>query len=84
MGLLFKMLSGMANSVDLDQTAPLQSDLGLHCLHMPFCQKLWCLKFWDIYHSLHLQIFYFWDIKVLNELSFNLTVSVLCKQCRSR
>ena len=29
------MLSGMANSVDPDQTAPLeQSDLGLHCLHM--------------------------------------------------
>ena len=26
-----KIPSGMANSVDLDQTAP---DLGLHCLHM--------------------------------------------------
>ena len=21
------------------------SDLGLHCLHMSFCQTLWCLKF---------------------------------------
>ena len=27
----------MANSVDPDQTVPYeQSDLGLHCLHMPF------------------------------------------------
>ena len=27
----------MTNSVDPDQTAPQeQSDLGLHCLHMPF------------------------------------------------
>ena len=33
----------MANSVDPDQTAPKeQSDLGLHCLHMPFRQKLKC------------------------------------------
>ena len=30
------MLCEMANSVDPDQTAPKeQSDLGLHCLHMP-------------------------------------------------
>ena len=43
MNLFLKILSGMANSVDPDQTAP--SDLGLHCLHMPFCQKLWCSKF---------------------------------------
>ena len=34
MQLFFKTLSGMANSVDPDQTAPSgQSDLGLHCLH---------------------------------------------------
>ena len=26
-----------------------QSDLGLHCLHMSFCQTLWCSKFKDIY-----------------------------------
>ena len=39
MKLFLKILSMMANSVDLDQTAP---DLGLYCLHMPFCQKLWC------------------------------------------
>ena len=32
----------MANSEDPDLTAP----LGLHCLHMAFCQKLWCSKFW--------------------------------------
>ena len=31
MQLFLKILSGMANSVDLDQTA----DLGLHCVHMP-------------------------------------------------
>ena len=39
-----KILSGMANSVEPDQTSP----SGLHslhnimpCMHMPFCQKLW-------------------------------------------
>ena len=41
-----KLLSGMAKSVDPDQTAPLeQSDLGLHCLHMPFCQTLGFFRF---------------------------------------
>ena len=30
------MLSGMANSADPNQTAQVQSDLGLHCLHMTF------------------------------------------------
>ena len=38
----FEILSGMTNSVDPDQE---QSDLGLHCLHMPFFQKLCCMKF---------------------------------------
>ena len=38
MHLSLKMRSGMANSEDPDQTA--QSDLGLHYLHMSFCQKL--------------------------------------------
>ena len=52
MHLSLKMFSGMANSVDPDQTAPEeQSDLSLHCLHVAFCQKLWCSKFKDIYHS---------------------------------
>ena len=36
----FKKLSGMANSVD-----PNQTDLGLHCLHMSFCLTLRCSKF---------------------------------------
>ena len=36
-----KIISEMANNADPDQTA---SDLGL-CLHMPFCQKLWCKTF---------------------------------------
>ena len=41
MQVFLKILSGMANSVDPDQTAPSeQSDLGLHCLHMSFCQTL--------------------------------------------
>ena len=31
MQLFLKLFSGMANSVDPDQTAP--SELGLHCLH---------------------------------------------------
>ena len=52
MQFFLKILSGMANSVDLDQTAPKeQSDLGLHCLHMPFCQTLLCTKFQDIYNN---------------------------------
>ena len=46
MQLFHKLLNGMANSVDPDQTAPEeQSDLGLHCLHMLFCQTHWCAKF---------------------------------------
>ena len=36
MQLFLKILSGMANSVDPDLTAP---------LHMPFCQKLGCMKY---------------------------------------
>ena len=36
------MPTGVAKSVDPDQ----QSDLHLHCLHMPFCQELWCTKFY--------------------------------------
>ena len=39
MSCFVQKLSEMAISVDPDQTAP---DLGHHCLHMPFCQKLWC------------------------------------------
>ena len=36
-----KDADGMANSVDLDQTAPLgaESDLGPHCLPRPVCPK---------------------------------------------
>ena len=41
---VFKIHSGMANSVDPNQTRE-QSDLGLHCLHIQFCQTLWCTKF---------------------------------------
>ena len=37
--LFLKTLTGMANSVDPDQLFQEQSDLGLHCLHMPFCKK---------------------------------------------
>ena len=39
----------MANSADPDQNAPERSELGLYCLHMPFCQKLW---FYDILRHL--------------------------------
>ena len=42
MQLFLKILSGIANSVDRNQE---QSDLGLHCLHIPFCQTLSCTKF---------------------------------------
>ena len=49
MQLFLKILSEMANSVDPDQTAPEQSDLGLHCLHMSFCHKLKCSIFYGIY-----------------------------------
>ena len=27
-----------------------QSNLGLHCLHMPHCQTLWCTKFKDFHY----------------------------------
>ena len=37
MQLFLKILNRMANSVDPDQE---QSDLGLFCLHMSFCQIL--------------------------------------------
>ena len=41
-----KIPNGMANSVDLIRLLlQEQSDLGLHCLPMPFCQTLWCMKF---------------------------------------
>ena len=40
-----KILNGMSNSVDPGQGAQEQSDMVLHCLHLPFCQKLWCTKF---------------------------------------
>ena len=44
MQLFLKTLSRKANSADADQT-----DLDLHCLHMPLCKKLWCTKFQVIY-----------------------------------
>ena len=47
MHLFDKILDGKANSVDPDQTALEQSDLGLHYLHMPFCQIGMCMKFLD-------------------------------------
>ena len=64
MQLILKILSGMANSEDPNQSAPSGSGYALfacailsealvykilghlpHCLHVPFCQKLWCTKF---------------------------------------
>lgn len=32
--------NGIANNVDPDQMAPVQSDLGLHCLHRPVCPNI--------------------------------------------
>ena len=42
MQLFLMIFSGIANSADPDQMASFRepSDLGLHCLHMPLCQKL--------------------------------------------
>ena len=41
MQLFLKILSGKANSVNSDQTAPQeQSDLGPHCLHVILSDKL--------------------------------------------
>ena len=55
MGLFLKNLSGMANSVDPDQTAPsgaFWSGSTLFAYHdMPFCQNIWCTKFYDIYRN---------------------------------
>ena len=50
MQLFLKILGGMANIADPDVKE--QSDLGVHCLHMRFCQKLWCIEFFDIYPTL--------------------------------
>ena len=36
-----------------------QSDLGVHCLPMLFCQQLYCTKFWDIYRNLSLYFSFF-------------------------
>ena len=44
MQLFFKILSGMAKSVDPDQTAP-EGQFAYASLHIPFCEKLWCMKF---------------------------------------
>ena len=42
----FFLNSVLANSVDPNQAGHLeQSDLGLHCLRMPFCQEHCCTKF---------------------------------------
>ena len=38
-GILSKNANGIADSEDPDQTAQEQSDLGLHCLPRPICQK---------------------------------------------
>ena len=48
MQLLLKILSGIANNGNPEQTAVC---LGLHYLHIPFCQEPWCTKFLDIYCS---------------------------------
>ena len=45
MQLFPEIVSEVTKSVDPDQTAREWSDLGLHCLHTPFYQKLWCMKF---------------------------------------
>ena len=52
--MLLKIFSGLANSVDPNQTQG-QADMGLHCLHIPLllhvpsCQKLCYTKALDIY-----------------------------------
>ena len=46
MQLFLKILSGIGNSVDPDQTLlQRRSYLGLYCLHILFCQKLWFRNF---------------------------------------
>ena len=51
MQLFHIILSRMANSVDPDQTAP--SDLGLHCLHIAFCQEIWCSELGHLSYNMH-------------------------------
>ena len=47
--LFLKLLNRIANSVDPDRTTQEYSDLGLYCLHTPFCQNVSCIKSKDIY-----------------------------------
>ena len=58
MRLFLKILFGMANSVNLDQTAPKeQSDLVLHCLHIHFVRKFCvrnCCTYYDKKESIEL------------------------------
>ena len=74
---------GIANSVDPDQTAPEQSDLGLHCLPRPIC-----LKTWDHYRNCNFSKFIdrsglllLW---ILNEPGHEKTSYVISEQQRRR
>ena len=47
-----KILSGMANSVDLDQTAPEGAVwAGSALFKYAFCPQFWCTKVWEIYRN---------------------------------
>ena len=49
MQLFLEILSGMETVKTLIRLLlKEQSDLGPHCLYMPFCQKHWCTEFKDI------------------------------------
>ena len=48
MQLFLKLLSGMENSVNPDQSAP-----GAVLFAYAICQKFWCTKFYVIYHNIN-------------------------------
>ena len=58
MQLFLKILSGKANGVDPDQK---QSDLGLHCLHIPFYWQL-CVR---NFRTFTINIFFYFSIKYI-------------------
>ena len=79
--LFHKLLQGMTNSVDPDQTAPSavlkeHSDLGLHCLHMQFVKNVNVQNFRTfIFRSLY--IFIYTPLKQKNLFSYFLLDSLM-------
>ena len=57
MHIFHKVLNGMSNNKDVEQSTPSeQSDPGQHCLLKQFCQKSWCMMFQNDYGTYEVHI----------------------------